>query len=207
MNVDPRGLLLAAVLSLPAMTHATIIDFNDTPSNNYWNNPVTSGDYVFTDLTGEGSIGTDTSVDGIGPDNGTNHLMDWFNSNIYDPARVRMEAISGDLFSLIQLDFYSGYNNGNNIATSLTIAGYDGLGGLIASASFFSAAGDFANAWGTLVLSGFDSLAYVEFTTAGNQNRSGYDNIVVAEVPEPTALSLLGLGLLFFGFGRRHRKA
>lgn len=192
-------LILTLVVLIPALANSAVIDFNDNPDDSYWNTPVVSDGYTFSDTTGEGSLGTADNLDDTSVNNGTVHLMDWINGGSL--SALRMEAIDGSLFSLSSFDFSSGYLNGSSIANQLVVTGFDALGNAIANALFSSA--DYSHlAFTTLNLSGgFSGLAYVTFEATGTNNRVGYDNFTV-NVPEPSSLILLVLGLMSIAISR-----
>lgn len=199
MGNNMNKLILTLVVLIPALANSAVIDFNDSPDDSYFVTPVISDGFSFSDPSEEGSLGTADNLDDSSVNNGTVHLMDWVNNGSL--AELRMEAIDGSLFSLSAFDFSSGYLNGSNIANQLVVTGFDALGNAIANALFSSA--DYSHlAFTTLNLSGgFSGLAYVTFEATGATNRVGYDNFTV-NVPEPSSLILLVLGLLSIAISR-----
>lgn len=209
-----RAILMLAALAVVhvavGQAKAGIITFNSQPDFTYWLTPINSEGFKFSDITGEGSLGTARNLDGSSVDNGTVHLMDWVNGGSL--SALRMEASDNSLFSLSSFDFTSGYLNGTGKANQLTVTGYDISGNVVANAAFTSTA--YSNlSFTTLNLSGsFQNLRYVTFEALGNGNRVGYDNIVVnasAAVPEPSSLALFGMATATFAgyFGWRRRKS
>ncbi|WP_448547699.1 PEP-CTERM sorting domain-containing protein [Thalassotalea fusca] len=199
-----KNMVLFVSLMLSSSAFAGLIDFNTNPDNNYWDTPISSNGFLFTDITGQGSLGTASNLDNASVDNGTVHLMDWVNSG--NLSSVRMEAIDNSLFSLNMFDFTSGYLSGSEIATQLSVSGFDIGGNLVASAVFLSNSYSHLS-FTTLNLSNaFQNLRYVIFDATGSNNRVGYDNIVVnnaVSVPEPSSLVILALGLL--GLSRKNK--
>ena len=198
--------VLMAMFLAAAGANASVIDFNTNLDNSYWQTPIVSSDFVFTDVTGQGSLGTAKNLDGQSVDNGSVHLMDWVNSGTL--SSVKMEQLGGVLFDLSMFDFTSGYLNGGSIASQLSVNGFDVGGNLIANSLFTVA--DYSHlSFTTLNLSqSFQGLSYVVFDALGSSNRVGYDNFVINEtvpVPEPSALLVLGLGLAGIGFAKKKK--
>lgn len=198
---------LAAIFSLAAPGAAAVITFDSSPDDSYWVNPIFSGGFTFTDITGEGSLGTAMNLDGGSVNNGTVHLMDWYNDNGLS-SKMRMESTGGSLFGLVSFDFTSGYLDGSSIADQLSVTGHDTSGGVVANAIFTRS--DYSSvSFTTLTLdSSFREVKYVIFEATGGYNRVGYDNM--STVPEPTSLAVFGIGMCIAGGNatclRRNRK-
>ncbi len=200
---------VAVLVASAGQVQAGMITFDSNPDFSYFVTPIYSAGFKFSDITGEGSLGTAKNLDSTSVDNGTVHLMDWVNGGAISTAR--MEASDSSLFSLSSFDFTSGYLNGSRIASQLSVTGYDIGGGIIANAIFTSS--NYSNLVFTqLNLSGsFQNLRYVTFEATGLGNRVGYDNIVVnapaGTVPEPSSIALFGIGACVMGLSAsRHRR-
>lgn len=203
---NPGGLKKRFVLRkniYPVEANADVVTFDDNPDNNYWASPITSDGFTFTDLSGQNATGTAESLAGSSATNGTVHLMAWVNNGSL--SGVTMENSAGLTFDLYQIDFTSGYLNGNDIATQLTVSGYDGGNNLVASEVFTATNNDYNNtAFSTLSLNNdFRNLSSVTFEAEGKENRTGYDNIFTNPVPESASLTLVGIGLAGLGVYRK----
>ncbi|WP_354623328.1 PEP-CTERM sorting domain-containing protein [Psychromonas sp. MME2] len=201
-----KTVILVTMLFAAGSANAGVIDFNSNSDYNYWQTAIVSNGFTFTDVTGQGSLGTARNLDSESVDNGSVHLMDWVNGGSL--SSVKMEQTDGVLFDLNSFDFTSGYLNGGNIASELSVNGFDAGGNLIAN-SLFTVADYNQFSFTTLNLSqAFQALSYVVFDALGYRNRVGYDNIVVNEsvpVPEPSTLLVLGLGLAGVAFSRKKK--
>lgn len=197
-----KKLILIMIGLLASSANAAIIDFNSNPDDNYWVTPIVSNGYIFTDITGQGSLGTASNLDDSSVDNGTVHLMDWVNNDF--SSTMRMEAVNSNLFDLLSFDFTSGYLDGSDSAIELSVAGYDASDALIASTIFTSVEYDHTSFTTLYLDASFSDLQYVVFDALGYHNRVGYDDIVV-KAPEPASLALFGLGLIGMSVLRRRR--
>ncbi len=208
MRVIQLSMVCVAVLSAaPGQVRAGIVTFDSSPDNSYWVTPITSEGFTFSDITGEGSLGTDDNLDDFSVNNGTIHLLDWVNVvNGGMLSAMRMEATDGSLFSLFSFDFTSGYIDGSQIANQLSVTGYDTGNAIIANAIFTSSDYSHLSFTRLNVNSSFQGLQYVIFEATGLENRVGYDNFVVT--PEPSFLTLFGIGACVAGLraARRRRR-
>ncbi len=198
-----KAVLLFCLIS--GFASADVITFDSNPDNLYWTSPVISDDFAFSDIAGNGSLGTASNLDGESVDNGTVHLMDWTNGG--NVSFMRMNATDHSLFTLTAFDFTSGYLDGTNMAEVLFVRGFDTNGTMTGMQSFNASTFTF-NAFTTLTLGdSFEDVSFVTFQALGTNNRLGYDNFVVNQavsVSEPATLAILLAGVA--GVSLRRRK-
>lgn len=182
---------IAVLATFNTKLSADVVDFNSNPDFTYFVTPIFSGGFTFTDLNSN-SFGTAENLDNSSASNGTVHLMDWTNNGTVSLSR--MERTDGASFTLSSFDFTSGYLDGTNTVSDLTVRGYDSAGIELVSAAFTSVDYSEMN-FTNLTVSGFDDLSYVTFEGIGDNNRMGFDNFVVSNIPEPSSLAVFGTGL------------
>jgi hypothetical protein len=197
----------ATMLAAPALAGPTIIDFEDNPTDVYFESPITSHGFVATatpDLGGSFPLGTNYAVDGVGPSNGTIHLDSWTNSGNH--SIWTLTDVNGAAFSLSQFDFATGDPALGGPASGLTLTG-NLVGGGTVTQAITLISGDF-NTY--LVDSTFQNLLSVTFDATGPDNRSAYDNIHVNQaagaVPEPASWAMMVGGFGLAGATMRRRK-
>ncbi len=196
--------LLISLVVFASISHAGMIDFDSQPDGVYWRSSFTDNGFVFTSYQNDDSIGTGSSVDDEGFDNGTVHLFDWTNSdNKKAKSSFLMAAADQSLFALNGFDFISGYLDGDDMASELKVRGYDANDDKVAELKFKEKDDDYAHTYFTYLSldESFTNLSYVKFETKGEEHRAGYDNFDVTQqsvsiVREPASLGLLGIGIL-----------
>ncbi len=191
---------MAAVLSFSA--HAALIDF-DGMGDRYWLNTVADQGYVFSaDYDGMG-----VNNNALWPSNGTTHLMTWTNRGA--SSGFTLTSADSSVFSVESFEFAGGYNRGSRPVDTLQVSGW--LDGQLVSTQTYVAGIDFFNASSYSLLQvamlGIDSL---QVEALGANNRAQFENFIVepflAQIPEPAALGLMGLGLTGLALFRRRAR-
>jgi hypothetical protein len=126
-------------------------------------------------------------------------------------STLTMKHQNDSVFSLLQFDLNQLHvsDGSGALNVELQITGYQTGGGQVSTILYSADAG------GTILLSGFDNLEYVDFHLVGDYNpvstsEGGYwpvasmDNFA-ATVPIPAAVWLFGSGLAGLGFMRRKK--
>ena len=208
--------LMLAVLALGltgAGAQASTIDFNEiaTADCSGGSASITSDGFQFTEATGISlGICDDSAGDAA---NGSNYLTEFFN------LAITMMPVGGGTFSLNSLDASRLHTGFVFDPTKLRITGnLSGGGTVIAVFALDDVAdgpggeADFQNFVLPSTFVNLTSVRFLGFDTAPAAY-SALDNIVVNQetqtpVPEPTSLTLLGLGLAGMGARRwRQRKS
>lgn len=199
--------LLAAtslLVSMAGAASAATVDFNDNPDDQYFIGSTVSDGYLASAIS---PMGTNDSIDGSGPSNGTVHLDSWTNDS--STSAWSLSKIGGGVFSLSQFDFATPVDNylgffGTSASSLVTVTGFLFGGGTV-SQDFSPVVGTFQ----TFVLNGsFTGLTSVQFTANGNNNRGAYDNIVVQDgaVPEAATWAMFIAGFGMVGAVARRRR-
>lgn len=208
-----------AGLCLTSASHAAVITFQTAPPGPGFNGPVTEDGYVYS------------------RDSGYLWADDWGNpgrmiqgDNDWGSGVLKIvSAVSGEIFQFLGLDYAAWRQNSINDDTfyiaDIVVEGYRN-NGLIGTDTFSVLETDvfspsYGN-WTTGAASGLSSKAIdklLVYLDAGEAVRAdgdrrffleAVDNVeleVAADVPEPTALALMGLGLAGIGFARKKKQA
>jgi hypothetical protein len=199
------GLLaVASLLGMPLNSDALVIDFENLLYEPNLSRDIQAGGFNFDFKVDHAHLLNDTHL-GI-PSNGTTYLAvdDELGDN---PASMTPLVSSAAIFSLNSVDIAEffiepstqllvtgQYSNGGTVSMSLVPDGvFDGIGGLPDFQTF-----TFDESWSDLVSVTFDSIS-----VSGTHQGWAMDNIVLNEtrsVPEPSALLLIGSGLLGLAF-------
>ena len=118
--------------------------------------------------------------------------------NNFDSATTKLYRDDGLTFSLLSIDLAPFLPGQSNSGAEVQFFGFDAGDNAIAYADAFVGT-DFA--FHTYFFDGFDNVAYVTWDQVGPYHQ--FDNVVIADVPEPASLLLLGTALAGLGFSRR----
>jgi hypothetical protein len=199
--------VFAAATLLAPFSHALVIDF-DAPVVYASGMTHTAG----FNLAAAPSILSGrwaTAFDGYFEGNGSPYFAAWNNSNLSSNA-FTLKQTNLETFSLNSFEFSNAYDNDSWQTNSIDVLGYR-MDGTTERQTFDGLRGVFGLT--TLQLNAsFTDLVHVTFTSHGDANlRTLYDNIrvneVVAAVPEPGSLALLGLGLAGLALHRKRQQA
>ena len=189
-----KTLIAALLLAVPFAANAVIIDFEGViPAGSSRTGdpifPYTEDGFRLSDVDSGVSNALFGPTYGVN-DNGTD-ILGWLVRRAFSIA-----SIAADPFDLLSLDLAT---LSGEASTTYTITGLLAGGGSIGTAI------NATNVWTTFNL-GWTNLTSVVIR-AGATN-GAIDNInVVAHVPEPGTLALLGLGMFGIGLARRRRNA
>ena len=209
------GTALAGAMMLGAVPAGatTTITFDEQSNGVYFTPAVTSAGFVATENLNEDygtPMGTNRSIDGKGPSNGTVHLDSWTNDGSH--SIWTLTQANGRAFSLASFDF-AGSSYGPNYASvsQLTLTGRTSTNGVVNQT--FSPSGSSFQTF--IANSSFGDLTSVQFDAFGLKNRAAYDNIVVGDArptggaPEPAtwAMMIIGFGAAGTQLRRQRRAA
>lgn len=201
-----RAAVFAAATLLAPFSHAFVIDFN-APSVYV---PPRENQTAGFSLSASPEILLSrwtTSFDGYF-ENPNPYFAAWNNSNLSSNL-FTLKQMNLQTFSLNSFEFSNAYDNDSWQTNSIDVTGYR-LDGTTQTQTFDGLRGVFGLI--TLQLNAsFADLSYVTFESHGDANlRTLYDNIrvneIVAAVPEPGSLALLGLGLAGLALHRKRQQ-
>jgi len=199
-----NSIVVVSLCGMAATAMATIIDFEDvavTHNTHLIVNSFIANDFV---LSRDGNGHIDLGNDEVLYTNNGTQVAFVHNGSF----TINVDSISEDTFEISQFDGAEFWRDGQANASAITLDGITDLG--INVSENFVLDGIFDGRNGVddfelfTVSNAFQNLVHAEFSGGGAA--FSIDNIIgytASEVPEPSILFLLGIGITFFAAGRR----
>ena len=194
--------MILVVLCLVNVASATVIGFDDLPTNTSFAGPYGNMNYGVIPLTYEGLQWTPNGDAGWNVNSGTTYKTAYGNSygavsadNFASNSGLAVATVDGTTFNFVGADFSTWAQNdafvsfayGYSSATSVTVNGYNGAT-LIGTVSMNLSSTGFN--W---LDAGFVGIDKLEISSNSPQGYWIMDNFTT---PEPATICLLGLGVL-----------
>ena len=203
-----NSIVAVSLWGMAATATATLIDFEDVavPHDTHLIvNSFTANDFVLSrDGNGHIDLGNDEEKY---TNNGTQ--VAYVHNGSFT---INVDSVSGDTFEISQFDGAEFWRDGKTNASAITLFAITDQGLHVSEDFVLDAAFDGRNGADDFelftVTNSFQNLVHAEFSGGGAA--FSIDNIVgytASEVPEPSTLLLLGVGIAVFAAGRRKNRA